>query len=342
MTNSATKILVTGATGLLGSYLTRYLLRAGKSVRAIKRASSDMRLLGADAEQVEWFEADLMDLPAMEEALDGISHVYHCAAIISLDPKQAEQMRRVNVEGTAILVDLCLDMGIQKLVHVSSIAALGRYKNNQHVDESVQWQRSPFNSNYAISKYQAEQEVWRGSAEGLNVAVINPSVIIGSGFWDRPPTNIFTRYMKGMPFYSLGATGFVDVRDVALSMIHLMDSERSGERYIINGDNWSYQQFFNEICEQLGKKKPHIKVGKLLGAVAWRAEWLKCLFTRKAPFVTKEAVHHASRTFSYDNRKSIEQLDLQYRPIKNSIAAICNDLKQAAEKGFEPRVLPLD
>ena len=220
----AEKILVTGATGLLGSHLTRLLVKNGRSVRAIRRPTSRMDLVRNIENQVEWMEADVTDLLSLEPVFEGVSHVFHAAAMVSFDPRDREKMTRVNVEGTANVVNLCLDSGVKKLVHVSSVAAIGRVAGKKEVVETNRWERSPANSHYAITKFQAEAEAWRGLAEGLDVAIVNPSIIVGAGFWDEGSIRFFQQIDRGLRFCPPGGSGFVDVRDVARFMVNLMDS----------------------------------------------------------------------------------------------------------------------
>ena len=176
------RILVTGATGFLGAYLLRQLVTQGHAIRALRRANSPMHLVEDIADLVEWVEADILDIVALETAFEGVTHVYHCAAMVSFHPRDVDRMMKINVEGTANIVNLSLSFGVQKLVHVSSIAAVGRSKERPQLDESSKWTTSKLNTNYAISKYMGEQEVWRGHAEGLAVGIVNPAIILGSGF----------------------------------------------------------------------------------------------------------------------------------------------------------------
>ena len=201
------QILVTGGTGFLGSYLLRILLKKGyQKIRALKRDSSDLSLVHNVKDQIEWVEGDLLDPESLGDAMEGVRQVYHCGAMVSFDPKQSNQMMRVNVEGTENIVNIALEIGIEKMVHVSSIAALGRTKETPNVNEETYFKRDENNSNYSISKYLSEQEVWRGIAEGLPAAILNPSVIIGSGFWNKGTGRMFQKVWDGLKFYPVGST----------------------------------------------------------------------------------------------------------------------------------------
>ena len=211
------KIFVTGGTGFVGAYLLRYLVAKGdQQITALKRPNSPMHLVKAINDQINWVEGDILDVPFLEEAMKGIDQVYHCAALISFAPQDEERMMKINGEGTANIVNIALYNGVKKLVYMSSIAAIGKEKDKKQVTEVTTWKEDKRTSNYGKSKYAAEMEVWRGIAEGLNAAILNPSLIIGSGFWDRGTGEIFRLYANGFPFYSSGVGGLV-----AVSYTHL-------------------------------------------------------------------------------------------------------------------------
>ena len=337
------QILVTGGTGFLGSDLLRYLLREGYTrVRALRRPDSRVDLVADIAEQIMWVEADLLDIFALEDAMQGVQQLYHCAAIVSFDPRDRDQMRQVNVEGTANVVNAALHAGIEKMVHVSSIAAIGRSKQSNIVNEQNKWERSDYNSEYAISKYLSENEVWRGMAEGLPVAVVNPSVIMGSGRWHEGPQQLFRLVSKNFPFYATGVSGFVDVRDVARFMMQLMESNIKGDRYILNADNLSFQTIMNEIAGHLQRPQPRVRVTPLIQQIAWRVEWLRAQLFGHRPLITREVARHATRSFYYQNDKSLADFpDFEYTPIQQTIAETCRQFRQAAEADFPAQVLPL-
>ncbi len=334
-------LLVTGGTGFLGSYVIRLLLQKGYKVRAIRRKDSPMDLLFGVADQVEWVEADITDIIALEDAMRGVTHVLHCAAMVSFHPRDVMRMMQINVEGTANLVNLSLDMGVQKFIHVSSIAAIGRTKERPHLNETAKWVQSSGNSQYAISKYRSEQEVWRAHAEGLPVAIVNPSIVLGSGFWDAGSAKFFKQIDEGLKFSPVGRSGFVDVRDVAQFMVHLLESDISGERFILNADNIPYHDFFKMIAGALGAKVPPITVTPLLAEVAWRVEWLKEKILGIDPIVTKETARSSVSHFFYSHEKSRSVFGFGYRPLEQSIREIGAQFLEARKEGLAPKVLPL-
>ena len=331
-------ILVTGANGLVGSYLCRYLLANGKKIRALKRANSNLNLLTDISTQIEWVDGDVTDIVSLETAMEGIEQVYHCAAIISYTKKNADALMRVNVEGTANVVNLALDFGVKKLVHVSSIAALGRTgKNNEQVTEATPWDRKNLTSDYSISKFLAEREVWRAIAEGLNAVIINPSIILGAGNWDSGSCKLFTTVHSGFKYYTEGITGYVDVRDVVKIAYTLMESDIQGERFILNSENVMYRDFLGTIATSLKVKGPNIKAGSLLSGLAWRMEWVKSLFSGQEPTVTKQTAAIANKCVYFQNTKIVNTLNYQFIPVSKSIADAANSFNmEKQDNQFHP------
>lgn len=340
MKNNAT-ILITGGTGFVGSYLLRLLVQQGYRVRALRRPGSSLALVQDIADRVEWADADVTDLVALEDVFPGVTHVCHCAAMVSFHPRDALRMMKVNVEGTANLVNLALDHGVQKMIHVSSIASLGRTAERPNLDESSTWVQGKGNSQYAISKYLSEQEVWRGHAEGLPVAIVNPAVILGSGFWDIGSGRMFKQVYSGLKFWSVGRTGVVDVRDVAKFMLRLLESDITGERYILNAQNTLFRDLFFMVADALGVKRPFIKVTPFLAGLAWRVEWFKEKVTGAEPIVTRESARASVSSYLYSNSKSLALPGFSYRPLEQTVRETAEQFLEAAREGFGPRVLPL-
>lgn len=332
-------ILITGATGFVGSYLLRLLLQKGYKVRALRRENSNMELVQHLPGQVEWVTADVTDLGALEDAFEGVTHVFHCAALVSFHPKDASKMQQVNVSGTANVVNLCLEFGVQKLVHISSIAALGRAPNRPHLDESCKWVESKSNSRYGVSKYGAELEVQRGIAEGLTAAIVNPSVIVGSGNWNDGMSAFFKKMDDGLKFCPSGGSGFVDVRDVVRFMVLLMESDISGERYILNSINTTHRAFFDGIAQALGVPAPPITVGPLLAEVAWRVEWLKEKLLGIPPMATKESVRASVTHYTYGNEKSRSVFGFEYIPFEQTVRETAAQFLEAKREGYGVKLL---
>lgn len=337
-------ILVTGGTGFLGSHLLFELTRSGNQVRALKRKESDLLNLRQifsfytdDPEKllhnIEWVNGDLLDIFSLEEATTSVSQVYHCGAFVSFVPADKKKMLRVNIEGTANLVNASLRNKISKFCHVSSIAAIGRAEIKGLIDESTRWQASRRNSVYAISKYGAEREVWRGSEEGLDVVVVNPSVIIGPGDFHSGSPRLISLLWNGLKFYSHGVNGFVDVRDVARIMTRLMDDPVKNERFVLSSENLDYQSLFYYIAEFLDKPKPPFKVNPFIAEVAWRVEKLRSLLTGKEPAITRETARTSIQKYYYSNEKIRKHLDYEFIPVKESIRDACKLFLAESGKG---------
>ena len=317
-------ILVTGGTGLLGSYLVHDLISSGKKVRAIKRITSDTssieKLFRDTPLSIEWVDGDVLDIFSLQEAMKDVTHVYHCAAVVCFNPSAFDDMMKINVEGTANVVNAALDTGVKKLCYVSSIAAIGRAKNGEAITEDTEWEPSGNNSVYAISKYAAECEVWRAIAEGLDAVIVNPSVIIAArGISGK----MFEQVQKGLKFYTEGVNGFVDVRDVAKAMLRLMDSEIKNERFILNAENCSYRNVFAEIADNMGKPRGTMKANPFLAEIAWRVEALRSLLTGSKPLITKETARTANKKYFYSSEKIKKATAMEFIPVKQSVKYAC-------------------
>ena len=323
-------ILVTGGAGLLGTEVITQLLQQGKQVKAIynKTALATFNSNNLIQEQV-----DILDVVALENCMQDITTIYHCAALVSFLPGEEQKLFKINVEGTANIVNAALCAGVKKIVHVSSVAALGRMRENEIINESMQWSPATSNSKYGHSKYLGEIEMWRGVAEGLNAVVVNPVIILGPADWNESSTRIFKTVYEEFPWYTEGSTGFVDVRDVAAAMIALMDSEITGERFIISAENVTYQYLFNMIAKAFNKRPPHKKVTPLIAKWVWRMQAIKSKFTHTAPLVTKETAATALAKVNFDNSKLFKFLpDFKYHTLQDTVTYTCNALQQKINK----------
>jgi nucleoside-diphosphate-sugar epimerase len=325
-------ILVTGATGLVGSHLLIALLENNEKVRAIYRTATALEKTKslfhnynktALFDTVEWMQADITDVPSLESVFPNIESVYHCAALISFDPSDEKTLRKTNIEGTANVVNFCLAYQVKKLCYVSSIAALGDLKASEMmVTEETEWNPEIAHSDYAISKYGAEMEVWRGQQEGLSVTVVNPGVILGPGFWDIGSGLLFKQIAKGLPFYTKGISGFVSVTDVVKSMIRSMESENSGNRFIVVAENISYETVVKTIAVALKVKAPNFYIKPWMTEIFWRIDSvLAFLFgkKRKLSQATAQSIH---QTDLYSNEKIKSELQFQFEDVTTYILEI--------------------
>ena len=317
-------IFITGATGLLGSALIKELAQQDTKIKAIYRNEIPFA-----HENIDWIKGDISDIALLEECLTDVDEVYHCAGKVSFNPKARKELFITNVEGTANLVNACLNTGVRKLLHVSSVSALGRIRENTTVNESMQWSEETSNSVYGKSKYLAEMEVWRAIAEGLKAVIVNPTIILGENDWNKSSTEIFKTVYKEFPYYSEGVTGFVDVKDVVKAMIALMQSDLSNERFLVTAENKEYSALFFMIADAFGMKRPHKKVNPFLASMVWRLEKLRSLFTGKDPLVTKETARTSLALVEVDNSKLLNALPaFQYQPLQQSISRICKAMAE--------------
>jgi dihydroflavonol-4-reductase len=324
-------ILVTGGAGLVGKELITQLLQTGKQVRAIYNKTMLADFKHGDLQQMQ---CDILDVLGLEEAMKGVDQVYHCAAIVTFNSKRKQEMFKINIEGTANVVNAALDAGIKKMVYVSSVAALGRIREDGPINETMNWTEETSNSAYGQSKYLAEMQVWRGIGEGLDAVMVNPVIILGAGDWNSGSSQIFKTAYEEFPWYTDGSTGFVDVRDVVKVMIELMNSAITAERFIISAENRTYANVFNLIAKAFGKKPPHKKVTPLLAKIVWRLEAIKNFFTGKEPLLTRETSATAMTKATFDNRKlKIFLPGFTYRKIEDSIADTCTALQQKINNG---------
>ena len=323
-------ILVTGATGLVGTHLLLALSRKGKKVRALRRKCSDMdqvrKVFGWYEDDpdnllqsIDWIEGDVLDVDSLRKAMQQVEFIYHCAGKVSFDSFDRHALLHVNQQGTANVVNTALEGGVKKLCHVSSVSALGKSKQGETIDEQNYWKTSNKNSIYAISKYAGEREVWRGHEEGLPSVIINPSIIIGPAQWDSGSTRLFSTIYKGVPAYTSGIGGYVDVRDVAEILIRLMESDISGERFIVSAENCLFETIITQIARVLNKKPPLLRLSPWMGEAGWMAEHILRIFGR-TPTLTKEIARSAFHRFYYDNNKIVKALDYKFIPADEAIA----------------------
>ncbi len=330
-------ILVTGGTGLVGSHLLYHLLLKNDSVKAIHQNTSDLLAVkevfsyySSDVDtlynKIFWVEADLNDIPDLEIAFKDITHVYHCAAFISFDPKDYKKMRKISIDGTTNIVNQCILNSIHKLCFVSSIATLEKDIKKDVIDESENWDNTKDKSGYAITKYGAEKEVWRASQENVDMVIVNPGVILGSGFWNKGSSSLFSKVKNGFPFYTEGITGFVDVIDVVQIMQKLMLSEVKNERFVLVSENITYKELFFQIADALKVKRPALRVSKTWSEIIWRFEKVKSTIFRSSPVITKYSSRSSQSKKIYSSLKIKSVLDITFIKITRTIQRVSKDL----------------
>lgn len=300
------------------------LTEDGQQVRALKRKTSVIPPFLRER-NIEWVEGDVLDLGALEEGMQGVRRVYHCAAMVSLSNKERREMYRVNIQGTANVVNLCLDLGVEKLVHVSSVAGLGREKDGSFITEKTPFDYDGQNWAYGISKYESECEVWRGIAEGLKAAIVNPTIVLADRDWTQGSGRMFGVIQKGMRFYTPGGNGYVDVRDVSRCMIALMESNISAQRFIINAENRSYKAIFSLIAQAMGKPLPSVKLKRWMLEIAWRVNFVYSAISGKEPLISKDAVKAGFRVTRYSNEKIVNATGIKFLPLEQTIHDIVKE-----------------
>ncbi len=320
-------IFITGCNGLVGSFIARELISQGHKIIALKRSSSDLSLLKDIESSIQWLEGDISDTEILNKAMEQADTVIHAAAIISYSARHRENMYKVNVEGTANVVNAALKNKIKKFGYISSIAALGRKKGESVIDENALWEDSDMNTHYAKSKYLAELEVWRAIEEGLPAFIVNPSVVLGPGNWNNGSTKIFKYVFNENKFFTKGHLSYVDVKDVASVVVKLLKENCVGERFILNAGRISYQELFTTIACYFEVKPPAMEVGKILSEIAWRVERIRSVFGDSEPILTKETVRLSGLSFEYQNEKIKKLLNYEFTSLETTVSETCRELK---------------
>jgi nucleoside-diphosphate-sugar epimerase len=323
-------ILVTGGTGLLGSHLLFQLTQDNVAIRSIYRDQSRINQVESLFQfyspenykslfsKIEWVKANILDIISLNDAFDDVDIVYHCAGFVSFSKRHFNQLIKINREGTANIVNTCLEFKVKKLCYVSSTAAIGG-QSGEITSEQTKWKQSPETNGYSISKYSGEKEVWRGVEEGLNCIIVNPSVIFGAGNWNESSLTIFRTVQNGLRFYTNGQNGFVDARDVAYIMVELTKSNLKNERFLCVGNNVPFKILMEKIALKLEKKPPSINTPKWLAGIVWRLSWILSLFSKKDAMLTRASSQSAFNVMTYDCTKIKNQLSFTFRTIDDTI-----------------------
>ncbi|WP_298779698.1 SDR family oxidoreductase [uncultured Polaribacter sp.] len=328
-------ILVTGGTGLVGSHLLYHLSLQNDKIRAIYRTktslenvkkvfsfyTNDEKLFS----KIEWIKADITDVPSMIPVFVDVKQVYHCAAFISFNHKDYREMRKINIHGTAIIVNLCIDAKVNKLCFVSSIASVGGSLNNALITEENEWNKESDNSGYSITKFGAEMEVWRASQEGIKVIIVNPGVILGSCFFNTGSGKLFSKAYNEFNYYTEGITGFVSVQDVVNPMILLMNSDVKNERFILVSENKSFKEIFFLMADAFNKKRPSKKIKPWQTSLFWKISWLISIITGKEPLLSKYSARSAHSISNYSSEKIKKTLNFEFERVKKTIENVCKN-----------------
>lgn len=327
-------ILVTGGTGLLGSHLLFHLAQREEKIRATYRTQKKLEVLKNifsfytdDVDEffnkIEFIKCDITNIPELTACFDNVTKVYHNAALVSFDPNEYHKLRNINIQGTANIVNLCLSNKVDKLCHVSSVAAIGKSYSGGMIDESAEWNKEEDHSVYAITKFGAEMEVWRGTQEGLDAVIVNPGIIIGPGDWRSSSSSLISKIHKGLKYYATGVSGYVDVNDVAEIMIKLTESTIKNERYILVSENLSFKDFAFETATKLNVDLPEKEASKILLNIAWRLDWLRHKLRGKRRRLPKQVARTLRRDRLFSSKKIAQILDFNFKTIDASISWTC-------------------
>ena len=326
-------ILVTGGTGLVGCHLLYQLILENKKVNALHRKNSNIAVVkkvfsfySQDYKslfnKINWIEGDINDLSSLNHALKNITEVYHCAAFISFNKKDLEMMKKINIEGTANLVNCSIERKITKFCYVSTIAAVGE-RNNSLIDEECEWKEN--NNPYSETKHFAEMEVWRGIAEGLNAVIVNPGVIVGSGFWKRGSGAFITQVSRGMSYYPIGKTGFICVKDVVQIMIDLMKKNIFSERFILVAENWKQKDFIYSICKNFNLEPPKKQASKSVMYLGLFVDLVRSKLLNKRRRLSSAIIKSGNSINEYSNQKIIKALNFKFSKVEDSINETCKN-----------------
>ncbi len=323
-------ILVTGATGLVGSHLLFELCQKEEKIRAIYRDESRRERVkhifsyySENSEElfskIEWIRVNLLDKEDLKTELKNVTQVYHCAAIVSFNPQKKEETIRLNVEMTKNIIEVALENSIFDFCHVSSVATLGKFSKDGVINETIKFDSSEASSAYSIGKYMAEELVLEAQKKGLKPLIVKPSVIIGPGWWDEGSGKFYSVINKSLPYYTTGTTGFVDVRDVAKAMVLLMEKNIRCDDFLISAQNISYRDFFSKIARSIDKKPPQIKITPFVSQLVWPIAELIAIIFGKEPVLNRYTARTSQKKNQFSSEKLTKTLDFKFRNVDSSI-----------------------
>ena len=323
-------VLVTGASGLVGSFVVRHLVEQGYQVMALRRETSDISNLNDIEHRIDWQVADILDIISLRQVVEKADTVIHSAGMVSYDQQDKEMLYKINVEGTQNLVNACLEKKVDKFILISSIATYANHIEKgqlKYINETTPKKMETLGTNYARAKYLAEMEAWRGKMEGLHTIVVNPSVVLGPGKWHESSTRLFKYAWDENKFYIHGDINYVDVRDLAAIVVKLIQEGRDGDQYIVSAGSISYRHLFAKMADHFGKKPPAMAVGKFMLQVGYWLDQIRSLLTFSRPVITKEVKSAGTNRIYYRNDKIKQELYPDFRSIDDTIRWSCEQLK---------------
>lgn len=327
-------ILITGASGFLGSYILKQLVEKGYNVRALYRNNKlPFYIPTYISKNTEWQNGDVLDVSSLQKATIGVDSIIHTAGVVSFMRETRKIMYDVNINGTRNVASIAFEKNVKRFIHISSISAVGIRADGSYLNENTKWEESDLNSHYAITKFKGEQEVWKWMSKGLNGVILNPTTVLGYGDWNNTSCQIFKNVYRGFKWFSDGINGFVDVEDVARVSQLLIESSIKNERFILNSENWSFKKLMDTIADGFGKKHPDKKATFTMLAIAWRLEKMRSLFSGEKPSLTKEIATAAQGATNFKNDKVLSALpNFSFSPIKQTIFKACQNYISDCQK----------
>ena len=316
------KAAITGASGLVGGNLALELLRQGHEVRAIRRSVASTKHLGG--EPIEWVDGDLDDVAALTAAFRGADVVFHCAALVSILRDVTPALTRANVDGTRNVIAAVRAANVARLVHCSTVGAVGLTETGKPCTEQARWNFAEhgLDDGYVTTKRRAEDVVEQAVRAGLDAVVVNPTYMLGP--YDAKPSSgkmILGVIERQAPGFSTGRNNFVDVRDVARGMVLAWQKGATGQRYILGGDNLSYEDAFARIARVAGVPPLTWRVPYVAALAVGLAGDVQHWVTGKEPLITSNSVRWAyCSTFQFSSAKAERELGYVHGPIEPAIA----------------------
>lgn len=313
-------VFVTGGTGFLGINLVRLLVSGGQRVRLLVRESSPR--LGLDSDLIELVRGDVTDATSVREAMRGCERVYHLAAWVQLSPWGHKVAWRTNVEGTRNVCAAALELGVARVVHASSIATIAAGTLDNPADEQTEWNLQAGNIPYYSTKRESEKVVLAHVGRGLDAVIVNPTYLVGP--WDVKPSagrfliHAAKRHIRFYP--SRGGVNYADVRDVAAGHLLAMERGRTGERYILGGENLSFRSYLHRVASLTGAPPPRIRMpNALLYPFAAAGSILGRAFPQLFRDLNLAVLHSASLEHYVSSDKACRELSYTVSSIDSAI-----------------------
>lgn len=313
----AEKILVTGATGLVGAAMILDLAAKGNAVKAYSLHKPNRTNF---PENVEVILGDILDVSVLNEAMQGVDVVYHCLDFMSFLDSDTDKLYDINIKGTENLVNAALANDVRKVVYISSTQAFGTHQHKEKITEKTGWIEHKDNTFFAICKNRAELEIWRGKEEGLEMLIVNPSIILAP--LENKMYNFAQIAKANYKFYPKGRNGFIALHDVVNATIYLNENNVSGERFILNTENLTYSEVLSALNSSIKTNIFGDRMNLVKAYIIWQINRFRNIIFGSKPFLTKEIYNFNNKEFEFSNSKIIDASDLKFTPIAEYITEI--------------------